>query len=221
MAWYFYSSTLWALLLAAGLTFGLALWQWQRGADKARLIARFAAHADRVQRLPAVLGADPDMRRVRLSGQPLGAALLLENSLLDDGRPGVRVLQPYRLADGRAVLADRGWLADGGATPGAPVLSGADGRWMPAPRRFTLPGALVAAVGRVDAIDWPGLRSRLGLPLYAGVVVLGQAPAPLVPWPARPDVDPARHDAYALQWLLLSLGLLAAAVRHVRRRRPA
>ncbi|WP_293230328.1 SURF1 family protein [Paludibacterium sp.] len=221
VAWYFYSSTLWALLLAAMLTFGLAVWQWQRGADKARLIARFAAHADRVATLPAAMAALPDMRRVRIGGQPLGAALLLENSLLDDGRAGVRVLQPYRLTDGRAVLVDRGWLADGAVAAPPRALDGAEGRWMPSPRRFTLPGAALAAAGRLDAIDWPALRRALGVPLHDGVVVLAQAPAPLVPWPALPDIAPERHYGYALQWLLMSLGLLFAAGRFVRRGRPS
>jgi cytochrome oxidase assembly protein ShyY1 len=209
------------MLLAAVLTFVLADWQWRRAQLHRAQLVEFAAHTGRAD--PLVLraeGAVPDMSRVQLDAEPLGAALLLQNSLLDDGRAGVRVLQPYLLSDGSAVLVDRGWLAeaDAHALPQAGELR-QTGRWLASPRRFTLPGATIGASGRIDALDLGALRQRLARPLRQGVVVLDHTVAPLMPWPQRPDVDPARNDGYALQWILMSLGLFAAALCTAWRRR--
>jgi cytochrome oxidase assembly protein ShyY1 len=212
-AWCFNSSTVLLMLLAAALTLGLADWQWRRGQWHRAQLRGFASHAAAVYPLSRwPLNAEPDMSRVRLDARPLGPALLLENSLLADGRDGARVLQPYRLEDGSVALVDRGWLAPGVNAPPA-VAAELYGRWLAAPRRFTLPGAVVAAAGAVDALDLAALARRWRWPLRAGVVVLERATPPLLPWPAQPEVDPRQNEGYALQWLLMSLGLGGAALR--------
>ncbi|MBI3144783.1 MAG: SURF1 family protein [Pseudogulbenkiania sp.] len=207
------------MALLAGLPWLLSVWQWQRGEVRADQLAAFDTAGQRpaAALLARPTRAVPDMSRVRLHGQPVAAPLLLANTLLD-GRPGVRVLVPVALADGSAVLVDRGWLADTQAGLTLPPLPAElDGRWLPLPPRFTLPGAVSGTHGRVDAIDPAQLASRLGRPLRSGVVVLGQTAAPLHPWPARPPFDPRRHYGYALQWLLLGLCLITGSVRLWRR----
>lgn len=202
------------MALLAGLPCLLSVWQWQRGEVRADQLAAF----DTAGQHPAVtlparpVGAVPDMSRVQLHGDVVAPPLLLANSLRD-GRPGVRVLVPVALADGSVVLTDRGWLAEAQAGSTLPPLpTELDGRWMPLPQRFTLPGAVRGAQGRVDAIELAQLAKRLGRPLRAGVVVLGQTAAPLQAWPARPPFDPRRHYGYALQWLLLGLCLITGSV---------
>ncbi|SMF34868.1 SURF1 family protein [Pseudogulbenkiania subflava] len=202
------------LALLAGVPGLLSVWQWQRGEVRSAQLAAFDAAARRPAELlqTRALSAVPDMSRVQLHGRPAAASLLLANSLLE-GLPGVRVLVPLALADGSAVLVDRGWLADAQAgTPLPPLPARLDGRWMPLPQRFTLPGALRGTQGRVDDVDPVQLARRLGRPLRGGVVVLGETTAPLQVWPARPPFDPRRHYGYALQWLLLGLCLIAGSV---------
>lgn len=202
------------LALLAGLPWLLSVWQWQRGEVRADQLAAFDAAGQRpaVTLLTRPVRAVPDMSRVRLHGQAVSASLLLANTLLASS-PGVRVLVPVALADGSAVLVDRGWLADTQAGLTLPPLPAElDGRWMPLPQRFTLPGAVSGTQGRVDAIDPAQLASSLGRPLRSGVVVLGQTVSPLRPWPARPPFDPRRHYGYALQWLLLGLCLITGSV---------
>jgi surfeit locus 1 family protein len=212
---YFHSSTVIALLLAAVATLALANWQWQRGQARQALLDGYAAQsAGERSLLSWPSGAAPDMSRVQFHGQALGAALLLQNSLLNDGRSGVRVLQPYLLDDASVILVDRGWLAQN--APGPTLRLGdldVHGRWLATPQRFTLPGAIKGSVGRVDDLDLPALQRRLQRTLRRGVVVLEHTDAPLIPWPAQPDVDPTRNYSYAMQWLLMSLGLCAVLVR--------
>lgn len=201
-------------MLLAGLPCFLSVWQWQRGEVRAAQLAAFDAAGRRpaTALLARPLPAAPDTSQVRLHGYAVGAPMLLANSLRD-GRPGVRLLVPVALADGSAVLVDRGWLAEAQAGVRLPPLPAElDGRWMPLPQRFTLPGAVSGAGGRVDAVDPVQLAKRLGRPLRAGVVVLGQTATPLQPWPARPPFDPRRHYGYALQWLLLGLCLITGSV---------
>lgn len=203
---------LWLALLAA-LPCLLSVWQWQRGEVRAAQLAAFDAAGRRpaTALLARPVQAAPDTSRVRLRGQPVAEPVLLANSLRN-GRPGVRVLVPLALADGSAVLVDRGWLADAQAGRALPPLpSELEGHWMPLPQRFTLPGAVRGAWGRVDTVDPAQLARRLGRPLRAGVVVLGQAAAPLQAWSARPPFDPRRHYGYALQWLLLGLCLITGS----------
>ena len=211
------------MLLAALTTLGLAHWQWQRGQARQALLTRFSAQSGTERELLSwQIAARPDMSRVRFFARPLGSPLLLQNSSLEEGQVGVRVLQPYRLDDGSVVLGDRGWLQDGPhqvVPPAEPQWL--RGRWLSAPHRFTLPGAIIGSSGRLDALDLTGLQQRLARPLRDGVVVLDTTVRPLVPWPARPDVNPAQNYAYALQWLLMSLGLTAATIRTVWRRRLA
>ena len=153
------------------------------------------------------------------AGYSIGAPLFLQNSLLADGRDGARVLQLFHLDDGSAILVDLGWLAEGArAAPRVRQLD-AVGRWLPTPHRFTLSGAVVAAEGRVDALDMAALQRRVHGPLRAGVVVLEAAVAPLLPWPLAPEVDPLRNFGYSLQWLVMSAGLFFLALWPVRKRR--
>ena len=208
------------MLLAAMLTLLLAGWQWQRGLLHRAQATAFANPYSPVWNLTACPRTTvPDLRRVRLQGIPIGAPLFLQNSLLADGRDGARVLQLFHLDDGSAILVDLGWLAEGArAAPRVRQLD-AVGRWLPTPHRFTLSGAVVAAEGRVDALDMAALQRRVHGPLRAGVVVLEAAVAPLLPWPLAPEVDPLRNFGYSLQWLVMSAGLFFLALWPVRKRR--
>ncbi|MDN0074671.1 SURF1 family protein [Crenobacter sp. SG2303] len=210
----------WLLSLIALLPFALAVWQWQRGQERAATLVQF----DQLTRhgvlalaeLP--LDAYPGWQPVWLRGQAVGPVILLNNVYRDD-QPGVRVIQVMKLADNSAVLVERGWLPVARAGESLPPLSGEQtGRWLPMPQHFTLPGAVHGVAGRVDVLDTVELATRLGVPLRQGLVALSQVEPPLAALPSRPQFSPQRHYAYALQWLLLGLCLCAAAITLWRRR---
>jgi len=208
------------LLLLALLPFALAVWQWQRGQERAATLAQFdqAARQGALALAELPLDAYPGWQPVWLRGRVVGAVILLNNVYRGD-QPGVRVLQAMRLVDNSAVLVERGWLpAARVAEPMPPLPGELAGRWVPLPQHFTLPGAVRGAAGRVDDLDTVELAAQLGVPLRQGIVALDRVEPPLLALPSRPPFTPQRHYAYALQWLLLGFCLCAAAIVLWRRR---
>jgi surfeit locus 1 family protein len=94
---------------------GLGTWQLQRREWKTELIAEIEA---RVTAPAATLPAPArpvDPERLAFTRVAAGGRLMHEHEMLvvakvQDGRPGVRVVTPLALGDGRAVLVDRGWV---------------------------------------------------------------------------------------------------------------
>ncbi|MFJ6795978.1 SURF1 family protein [Streptomyces sp. NPDC091268] len=147
----------------------------------------------------------------------------------NDDKVGFHVLTPLVLADGRAVLVNRGWVP-GGDDPRA---------YPPVP---AAPAGEVTVTGRLKADETSGgsgIKDRKGLPdrqvmlvnsrqqqEYLGKPVLGgylelTAPVPPDGSPevvAEPDHDSiGPHMAYAVQWWLFTLGVPAGWVILVRR----
>jgi surfeit locus 1 family protein len=99
------------------LMLGLSVWQIQRLHWKEGLIA------ERSQRMDAAAVGDPgagpldaqgladlEYRHVRLEGQFLNDKEMFLGARTFEGSAGYHVLTPFRLADGRVLIADRGWI---------------------------------------------------------------------------------------------------------------
>jgi surfeit locus 1 family protein len=108
--------TLWPTLFSVPVfivMIGLCIWQVQRLHWKENLIAeRHARVAAEPVALPEV-GVDPasmEYRRVRLEGTFLHDKELFLGARSLNGNVGYRVLTPFALAGGGAILIDRGWV---------------------------------------------------------------------------------------------------------------
>jgi surfeit locus 1 family protein len=108
--------TLWPTLFSVPVfivMIGLCVWQVQRLYWKENLIAeRQARVAAEPVALPKV-GVDPasmEYRRVRLEGTFLHDKELFLGARSLNGNVGYRVLTPFALAGGGAILIDRGWV---------------------------------------------------------------------------------------------------------------
>lgn len=203
-----------AALAVALLTARLGVWQLSRAAEKNALQAAIEEQA----RLP-VLDALPNAaqpasalhhRRVQLRGRWSPAHTVYLDNRQMNGRPGFFVVTPLLLADGRAVLVQRGWLPrnadertriDDAPAPAGEVRI--EGRIAPPPSRlFEFDGA---DAGRIrQNIELEAFARETGLRLAPlSVLQTGSADKLLRDWPV-PATGVAKHHGYAFQWFALS-----------------
>lgn len=201
-----------AALAMALLTARLGVWQLSRAAEKNALQAAVEERA----RLPA-LGVLPSeapgvhYRRVHLRGRWSPAHTVYLDNRQMNGRPGFFVVTPLLLADGRAVLVQRGWLPrdanDRTRIDDAPAPAGEvviEGRIAPPPARlFEFEGAGVGRIRQNIDIDVFARETGLRLAPLSVVQTTGQADKLLRDWPA-PATGVAKHHGYAFQWFGLS-----------------
>jgi cytochrome oxidase assembly protein ShyY1 len=143
-----------ALALASTMVF-LGKWQLDRYQARTTMNDRIAAGeagpADPVAEvLPGPGAATPEAaqwRRVTATGTYDSSHEVLVRNRTADGEVGFEVVTPLVLADGSAVLVDRGWIP---ASPGGPTA---------APEVPTAPGGSVSVVARVHPTERGALDS--------------------------------------------------------------
>jgi surfeit locus 1 family protein len=212
-AGYAFRPRAWAIALAvAGCAAGIALgnWQSERAAQK-----RAAAAA---------------VTPASLQGELLPKFTILLDNKLHHGRPGYQVVQPLRLAGGKHVLVNRGWMPAGATraqlpeprTPGGGVsLQGI--------RLDHLPRALEPAGAKREGVVWQNVSiaefaAWSGLALEPWVLEQHSAleDGLVRDWP-RAGSGVEKHESYALQWYslaALSLILFFTLSFKIEKRKP-
>ncbi len=226
------------VLTLTGTFVALGVWQLARNSHKHQLVAREkAAYAKPAPDITALPDGAASGTRVAARGIFDGAhETVLRNQVGNGGNVGVDVLTPLRLADGRAVLVDRGWVsssATSGLATGPPPSGTAVVHGLYHPSSALGPGDTVThlpdgrlAVPRVDIIAiGRSARYRL-LPGWIQAQAISPPPgssSPQLPQPPAPD--PVNHMEYAIEWfgfaLIGIIGWPIALRRLVRRQRVA
>lgn len=211
--------------------FGLGTWQVQRLHWKETLItereARLAAEPVALPRFSDPVAEGLSHRRFLLRGVFLHDKTLYYGARAVGGTPGVELLTPLRLLDGRLILVNRGWvpleareaaLRAEDMTTGPVEIAGllrpavAEAGWFtPEPDR---------GAGHWFAYDVAAMARHLDLDLLPAVIE------------AQPDADPTRlplarkvnvnlvnhHLQYAITWYGLALALAVIyLLYHLRR----
>ena len=206
-----------AALLAAVLTARLGFWQLDRAAQKTALQhavdERSALPPLPVQALAhdATAAEQQQHRRVELVGRWVGEASVWLDNRQMDGRAGFYLVTPLRLADGSAVLVQRGWAPrDALDRTKVPALAdpdgevGVQGRVAPPPSRLYDFGGVDG--GRIrQNIDLDAFARETGLalrPLSVLQLDAGADDGLRRDWP-RATVDVHKHYGYAFQWFAL------------------
>ncbi len=219
-------------LIAIASFVALGFWQLRRLEDRrdfvARVEARTATAAVEFDTLDTGVGDAIEFRRVVVRGVYIPSEEVLVRNRTRSGVSGQHVLTPLVLADGSAVIVDRGWVpldVSGPPVAEAPPPSGTitvEGiiRLSETPGRF---GPRDPTEGELDKISRPDidrLQQQIDLdlaPVY--VQLLGQSAAgQQFPIPAAiPDPGEGPHLGYAVQWFLfagvVAIGLPVLAVR--------
>ncbi len=210
-------------IVVAGICVRLGVWQLDRLAERRRVNAGLAA--SRGAAPVAVLAAGTlaetlAQRRVAVRGAPDYVRERVWSGRTFDGTPGVAILTPVRLADGSAVLVDRGWVP----SPDARTVDLAATREGDTLEVVGL--ALRGPRARGDA-DPAALADSFPYPLASLVVQwLPDAGAwsasrlPVRRWPA-PRLDDGPHRSYAIQWFAFAAIAIGGSVALLRKRGSA
>jgi surfeit locus 1 family protein len=227
------------VLMIAAVCVRLGFWQLDRLEQRrARNTAVRAAQAQRPLTLDAATFAAASANPQALEWRPVEAAGtfhhagdLLLRGRGREGRPGVHLVSPLVLADGRVVMVNRGWLpaadaatasTDAFRTSGPVRITGVL-RPMEASADRGLPAA-----GRADGdstwrrIDLGVARDRSPgavLPLYLQrLPAAADGPSPPLAEPL-PELSQGNHLSYAVQWFSFATIAVVGLVIVVRKRR--
>jgi surfeit locus 1 family protein len=229
-------------LLVATTCVALGIWQiarlHQRQQFNARVSAGLAAPPASVDTLFSG-GVDPDSlryRRAEATGTYDTAHEFVLYGRTQTELAGNHMLTPLLLADGRAILVDRGWVPLAINEPGAAAVAPPAGEVQVEGVLFRSEGDPPGAVGGGDVeettlsrVDLAKIQSQLPYPIVADYLLLqeqtpaqpGGSPVP-APLP-RLTVGP--HLGYAIQWFTFAvialIGFVVIAVREGRDAPPA
>ncbi len=221
-------ATVWlAAVLAAALTARLGFWQLDRAGQKTALQERILARAA-LPPLPQaeiardeVIAQAQHYRRVQLHGRWLAERSVYLDNRAMNGRAGFIVVTPLLLAEGDALLVQRGWsprhqidrtLLAPLDTPVGEVS--VDGRIAPPPSKLYEFDAVGGGLIRQN-LDIASFAREIRVPLRPLSVQLtaaGAASDGLVrDWPV-PALDVGKHNGYAFQWFALCALVIGLAV---------
>ena len=205
-------------IIAATLTARLGVWQLDRAKTKTELHERIVARGAQAPLAQAELARDEanaqaqHYRRVQLHGRWLAERTVYLDNRAMNGRAGFIVATPLLLADGDALLVQRGWSPrhQTDRTRLAPLDTPAgevtvNGRIAPPPSKLYEFRDSGDGLIRQN-LDLTDFAREIRVPLRPLSVQLTDAGATndglLRDWPA-PALDVGKHHGYAFQWFAL------------------
>ena len=223
-----------AMLVAVVVCAAAGRWQQGRMQEKEMLRAQMDAA---LRMAPVALASLPGAtewtalryRPVVADGVYRGQAQILIDNKVHHGRAGYHVVAPLELPDGRAVLVNRGWVAQGAsraALPDVPAPGGSvkvEGRVAVPPAGYLELEA--EAAGTVwQNLDPPRFASATGIAVLPVVIEQTAAPTPddglVRAWPA-PDFGVDKHRIYMVQWYAFAtLAIVLWLILNVHRPSP-
>jgi len=207
-----------AAMAAAVLLFAaLGHWQLGRAGEKRVLHEEFSRAGPALLLPPAAVPAERYQRVSARGSYDPGHQFLLDN-MAHAGRAGMHVLTPLLLADGSAVLVNRGWLPFGSTRASLPEIPvGAEPRTVTGRvDRLPRPSVELAAP---PARGWPRLTSFPHMQELADALQRELRPQLILLDAREPDgylrdwrvpgTSPERHLGYAIQWFAFAVTAVA------------
>jgi len=197
----------------------LGFWQLQRADEKKKMLVseQMFAKQTPIQWTPT-LSLPQQYQQIIIGGHFLPNVFLLDNQHYQH-QFGYHVISPLRLANGRVVLVDRGWLKADMTRQVLPETTTPSGlvnitgsAYYPSAKNWLL-GKLLekeqSNVAVVELIDTQMLSQFLHKSVYPFIIRLSKQSAHgyVREW-AIVSMPPERHYAYALQWFAIALLVL-------------
>jgi surfeit locus 1 family protein len=208
-----------AAVAAVAICVAAGNWQQRRMTQKEALRAQFdaasAAPPVPLAGIPAAADwATLRYRPVIVSGEYLGRGQIYIDNRIHAGRAGFHVITPLAQDDGRLVLVNRGWVAQGASRSALPEVPPPSGT-VAVRGRIAIPAAgyLELQSETTPGALWQNLdparyAQATGLAVLPAVIEATAAPVPddglVRDWPA-PDFGIDTHRIYMVQWYLFAL----------------
>ena len=215
------------VIVFSGTCVELGLWQLRRLDQRKTLNSAISSNI-RLPVAPLQDALDTGhalYRRVTVTGRYDVSQEILLTGRAFNGRPGSDVLTPLRLADGHALIVNRGFISISVSTPGTPATSPPGGSvtvtgiLLPSEHRGFLGQAepVGTHLTTIVRIDVPRIRQQLPYDVVPEYLLLSsQTPQQLnnVPQPETftPDLSNGPHLSYAIQWFFFSAFAVTAYV---------
>ncbi len=202
----------------------LAFWQLRRLDERRQFNSEVRANSEQTATVDDITAAEPhpstiQWRTLRATGSYVPDHQFLVVNRSQNGDNGRNVVDALRLADGRLLLVNRGFVPITDAVPPTPTGTVTiDGRLRASERRKTGQPAdeSIAGLTEIHRIDVGLLAGQFDdtvLPMY--VEQLG--PTKPLQEIVGPSLDEGPHLSYAIQWFIFSGCVIAGWVLAVRR----
>jgi surfeit locus 1 family protein len=220
-----------AYLCLISILLTLGTWQLNRAEEKRELLK--LQTQQKSSQILVLSGTMPEaqdkmlFKNVQAIGHYDGNHQYLLDNQVHKGRAGYFVLTPFQLKDSnKAVLVNRGWIAQGKSRADLPNISVDNEEITVAGRinRFPRVG-LKLADAEYPSNNWPAvvqvidskvLENGLGYHLFGFQVELDKQSANgfTREWQSLTTMTPEKHLAYAVQWFLLAITLTVLFVKY-------
>lgn len=210
-------------LLMLALLINLGFWQLRRAAAKEAIVHRLESRSDQARRdiaelAPAQMTGDMTDFPLQATGHYLNDFSLLLDNRTHRGQPGYEVLTAF-LTQGKILLVNRGWIAQGPDRSIAPDIPTVEGEITLMGNAHTPnPDFFVLKEDDYSLVSWPFLIQKIDLEKSVQLFDY-----PVLPFVLRlaPDetsqfvrewqsyfMGPEKHYGYAVQWFSLAAALL-------------
>jgi len=208
-------------LAVVALCVGAGVWQLDRLRQRRErnAVSRAALGLPQLEVTGAITLDSARGRRLHARGEYDYAQERLWRPRPYEGVPGVALLTPIKLADGSAVLVDRGWAP-------SPDAYHVDQRAYREPDTADVVGIGMAAPRARGDVDPAKLRDSLPYPLLPFVIQLlppstnlRRPPQPALVRMPPPELSDGPHLSYAIQWFSFAVIIVVGSVALVRKQR--
>lgn len=211
-----------ATCIGAVIFLRLGWWQWTKAEHVEEVAAAFEA---RHGQNPMPIGAEPidparvDNMPVWVKGTYDASGQFFLDNKQEQGRPGLHVITPLRIENSSyRVLVNRGWVGWGASRNTLPSVEVPVGEvqvrglaHIPSHKKFFLVSEDVGSTAQLKTrLDLARLSQDASYPLHGFVIEQEASNANdtlIRHWPA-PENKAMMHRGYALQWVLITLGLI-------------
>jgi cytochrome oxidase assembly protein ShyY1 len=196
----------------------LASWQIDRRSEAVSKIERVAENynlnpvsIEEIESLDADSIVSYEWRNVALSGKYKPDEALLVRNRAIAGQPGFVQLVPFELANGVAIIIERGWIAaDSNLNPSSAFLPSEAGKEIIArvrlgenvPNRESPDGQLTSInLPEISELFSGTLEEKFYLRIVSETPAESSYPQPL----SKPVLDEGNHLSYAVQWVIFAI----------------